>query len=43
MEELTLDSILTGDQINNLFSNEETQGSPPEEKGDKKDAKKYIF
>lgn len=40
MEELTLDSILTGDQINNLFSNEETQGSPPEEKGDKEDNKK---
>ena len=40
MEELTLDSILTGDQINNLFSNEETQESPPEEKGDKEDNKK---
>ena len=40
MEELTLDSILTGDQINNLFSNEETQGAPPEEKGDKEDNKK---
>lgn len=32
MEELSLDSILTEDQINNLFSDEPIQETPPEDK-----------
>lgn len=35
MEGLSLDNILNEDQINNLFSNEPTQETPPEDKGDK--------
>lgn len=38
MEELSLDNILTEDQINNLFSDEPIQETPPpEDKEDKKD------
>lgn len=34
MDELTMDSILTGDEIDNLFLDEISQGTPPEKKDD---------
>lgn len=37
MEELSLDNILTGDQINDLFSNDIQETPPSEDKGDKED------
>lgn len=37
MEELSLDSILTEDQINNLFSDENIQEDPPKDKKPEKD------
>ncbi len=37
MEELSFDSILTGDQINSLFSDETIQETPPEDKETKEE------
>lgn len=35
MDELSMDNILTGDEIDNLFLDNVSQGNPPEEKDDK--------
>lgn len=40
MEELSLDNILTEDQINNLFSDESIQETPPEDKEPEEEEKK---
>ena len=34
MDELSMDNILTGDEIDNLFSADVSQGTPPEKKDD---------
>ena len=39
MEELSLDSILTEDQVNNLFSDKSIQETPPEDKEPEKEEK----
>lgn len=39
MEELSFDSILTGDQINSLFSDEPIQETPPEKKEEEEEKK----
>lgn len=39
MEELSFDSILTGDQINSLFSDEPLQETPPEKKEEEEEKK----